>query len=146
MEFTFAQIFPVVCLPCRQTTFVFRIIADLRVLLYRLTSQKSLKSKNTRSKSYRPEVTFSFDYCNFSPQLLLSWNKNKRLSDPTISLWKFYNISHISDFSFLLNSARNRKSCWFCSESTMIGKLLLFIFSFVQLFYFFEKFFLYFRI
>ena len=61
VEFTFAQIFPVVCLPCRQTTIVFRIIADLRVLLYRLTSKKSLKSKNTRSKSFQAEVTFSFD-------------------------------------------------------------------------------------
>ena len=62
VEFTFAQIFPAVCLPYKQTDFTNRIIALFRVLLYRVTSKKLLKIENTRSNHFELEFTFSFDH------------------------------------------------------------------------------------
>ena len=62
VEFIFSQTAPAVCLPCKQTDFITRIIALFKVLLYSLSSKKLLKSKNTRSNQYELEFTFSFDH------------------------------------------------------------------------------------
>ena len=61
VEFIFSQTAPVVCLPCKQTDFITRIIALFRVLLYRVSSKKLLKIENTRSNQLEPEFSFSFD-------------------------------------------------------------------------------------
>ena len=64
MEFIFAQFSPAVCLPCKQTDLVQRIIALFRVLLYRVSSKKLPKIENTSSNQLEPEFSFSFDPCN----------------------------------------------------------------------------------
>ena len=61
MEFIFSQTAPVVCLPCKQTDFITRIIALFRVLLYRVSSKKLLKIENRRTNQLEPEFSFSFD-------------------------------------------------------------------------------------
>lgn len=65
MEFIFAQFSPAVCLPCKQTDLVQRIIALFKVLLYRVSSKKLLKIENTRSNQLELEFSFSFDPFNF---------------------------------------------------------------------------------
>ena len=66
VEFIFSQTAPVVCLPCKQTDFITRIIALFRVLLYRVSSKKLLKIENTRSNHSKLEFSFSFDLFLFS--------------------------------------------------------------------------------
>ena len=61
LEYIFSQTAPVVCLPCKQTDFIARIIALFRVLLYRVSSKKLLKIENTKSNQLEPEFSFSFD-------------------------------------------------------------------------------------
>ena len=61
VEFIFSQTAPVVCLPCKQTDFITRIIALFRVLLYRVSSKKLFKIENTRSNQFELEFSFSFD-------------------------------------------------------------------------------------
>ena len=61
VEFIFSQTAPVVCLPCKQTDFLKRIIALFKVLLYRVDSKKLLKIENTRSNQFELEFSFSFD-------------------------------------------------------------------------------------
>ena len=62
MEFIFAQFSPTVCLPCKQTDLVQRIIALFKVLLYRVSSKKLLKIENTRPNQLELEFSFSFDH------------------------------------------------------------------------------------
>ena len=50
VEFIFSQTAPVVCLSCKQTDFITRIIALFRALLYRVTLKKLFKIENIRSK------------------------------------------------------------------------------------------------
>jgi hypothetical protein len=61
VEFIFAQFSPTVCLPCKQTDLVQRIIALFKVLLYRVSSKKLLKIENTRPNQLELEFSFSFD-------------------------------------------------------------------------------------
>ena len=110
MEFIFAQFSPAVCLPCKQTDLVQRIIALFRVLLYRVSSKKLLKIQNTRSNQLEPEFSFSFDLdflINLICFILYDFHKPNASGDTVTCKHSYSNNPFFTTkivSSFLLNS------------------------------------------